>query len=443
MAKNLVAVIGAGPAGIFASKILAAGGAHVVILNRDLKWGGLAEYGIYPAKHKMKEGLRNQFEKILSSPEVDYFGNVVVGKEGDLKLDDLRALGFQAVLVTVGAQGTKWLGLPGEDIKGVYHAKELVYHYNNLPPFSHWPFTFGKRVAVVGVGNVMMDIARYFIRERKVDEVIAIARRGPAEVKFDKKEFEVVGANVDQDALDAEIARVTPLMQAVGQNPADAKADINAGLPHAQLKTSNTRFTFQFLASPTRMIGDAENRLIGLELEDNALIMAGHDTKAKGLGTRRILDCDTVIFAIGDQVDGQFGLPVIKGEFAKNPSPRFPIENVSYESFDPATNQPLEGIFLAGWARQASTGLVGTARKDGETGAKVILQYLATLPPLTEINLRGLQHRLDELNKPIVTKKEIEVLKQIELAEAKQRGLEEFKFASNEEMLNALRMVTA
>jgi ferredoxin--NADP+ reductase len=391
----------------------------------------------------MKEGLRNQFEKILSSPDVDYFGNVVVGKEGDFKLDDLRALGFQAILVTVGAQGTKWLGLPGENLKGVYHAKELVYHYNNLPPFSQWPFSFGKRVAVVGVGNVMMDIARYFIRERKVDEVIAVARRGPAEVKFDKKEFEVVGANVDQTALDAEIARVTPLMQAVGQNPADAKADINAGLPHAQPKTSDTRFTFQFLTSPTRMIGDADNRVIGLEVEDNALVMVGNDTKAKGLGTKRVLDCDTVIFAIGDQVDGQFGLPVMKGEFAKNPTPRFPVENVSYESFDPTTNQPLDGIFLAGWARQASTGLVGTARKDGESGAKAILQYLATQPALTEINLRGLQHRLDELNKPIVTKKEIAELKQIEREQAKQRGLEEFKFASNDEMLNALKLVTA
>lgn len=439
----LVAVIGAGPAGIYASKILTAGGARVALFNRDVKWGGLAEYGIYPAKHKMKEGLRNQFEKILASPEVEYFGNVVVGKQGDLTLDDLRALGFQAILVTVGAQGTKWLGLPGENLQGVYHAKEIVYHYNKLPPFSEMPFVIGKRVAVVGVGNVMMDIARWLIREVQVDEVVAVARRGPAEVKFDKKEFEVVGANVDQAALDDEIARATPIMQSVGQNPADAKADINAGLPHALAPVSNTRFRFEFLASPARMIGDANNRVSGLEVEDTTLVYAGNDTKAKGLGTTRVIEVDTVIFAIGDKVDETFGLPLLKGEFAKNPTPRFPIEDISYESFDPQTNQPLVDIFLAGWARQASTGLVGVARKDGEQAAKALLQYLATQTPREVVETRALQHRLDELAKTIVTKPDVERLKQIEGEEAKHRGLEEFKFATNAEMLNAIQRVAA
>ena len=128
--KNLVAVIGAGPAGLFASKELSNAGVHVILFNRDIKPGGLAEYGIYPSKHKMKEGLRQQFRQILESPNIEYYGNVVIGQKGDLTLMELRALGLQALLVTVGAQGTKWLGLPGEDLTGVYHAKDLVYHYN-------------------------------------------------------------------------------------------------------------------------------------------------------------------------------------------------------------------------------------------------------------------------------------------------------------------------
>jgi ferredoxin--NADP+ reductase len=84
---------------------------HVVLLNRDILPGGLAEYGIYFDKYKMKEGLRKQFQQILELPSIDYFGNVIVGDEGDIRLQDLRALGFQALLVTVGAQGTKWLGI--------------------------------------------------------------------------------------------------------------------------------------------------------------------------------------------------------------------------------------------------------------------------------------------------------------------------------------------
>ena len=77
--QYLVAVIGAGPAGIYAARQFSAAGAHVVLLNRDIKPGGLAEYGIYYDKHKMKEGLRKQFGQILDAPGIDYYGNVTVG----------------------------------------------------------------------------------------------------------------------------------------------------------------------------------------------------------------------------------------------------------------------------------------------------------------------------------------------------------------------------
>ena len=122
--QYFVAVIGAGPAGLFGARELANLGARVVLFNRDIKPGGLAEYGIFPNKYTMKNGLRKQFRQIMDLPNLDYYGNVTVGSQGDLTLDDLRSLGFQAILVTAGAQGTKWLGLPGEDLEGVYHAKE-------------------------------------------------------------------------------------------------------------------------------------------------------------------------------------------------------------------------------------------------------------------------------------------------------------------------------
>jgi ferredoxin--NADP+ reductase len=135
-AQYYVAVVGAGPAGLFAARELTQQGVGVVLFNRDLKPGGLAEYGIYPDKHKMKEGLRNQFRQILALENLHYFGNVLIAENGDLSRTDLRQLGFQATLVTTGAQGTKWLGLPGEHLRGVFHAKDIVYHYNLLPPYS-------------------------------------------------------------------------------------------------------------------------------------------------------------------------------------------------------------------------------------------------------------------------------------------------------------------
>jgi ferredoxin--NADP+ reductase len=193
--KYMVAVIGAGPAGLYAARKLSENGARVVLFNRDVKPGGLAEYGIYPDKLKMKQGLRKQFNQILDADGIDYFGNVTVCCGGNIVLDDLLESGFQAVLVATGAQGTKWLRLPGENLPGVYHAKTLVFHYNLLPPFSTKKYLIGKRVAVVGAGNVMMDIAHYLVRERKVEQVIAVVRRGPAEVKFTHKEMEAVGKN--------------------------------------------------------------------------------------------------------------------------------------------------------------------------------------------------------------------------------------------------------
>lgn len=425
-----VAVIGAGPAGLFGARELANLGARVVLFNRDIKPGGLAEYGIYPNKYIMKTGLRKQFRQVMELPNLDYYGNVTIGTQGDLTLDDLRALGFQAILVTAGAQGTKWLGLPGEELQGVYHAKDVVYFYNDLPPYSQKSYFFGKRCAVIGAGNVMLDITHYLSRELKVDEVIAIVRRGPAEIKFDKKEMEYVIDNLDQAALDAEITRVTPIMQAVGQDPAAARASILEALPKALPKVSDTCFRFEFLASPVQMIGDENGHLKQVELEDNILVQANGDTKAKGTGNKRRLDVETVVFAIGDKVDEGFGLPVEWNEFVKNQAPRFPIDGTSYES-------PFEDTFVGGWSRKASSGLVGYARKDGTNASKAVWQYLQTKQPI-EPNVQAVAEKMKNLGKPVVVKDDVKKLEAIEQAEAQKRGLEAFKFSTNDEMLQAV-----
>jgi ferredoxin--NADP+ reductase len=434
-----VAVVGAGPAGLFGARELASQGARVVVFNRDIKPGGLAEYGIYPAKHSMKEGLRKQFRQIMELTNIDYYGNVTIGAQGDLTLDDLRALGFQATLVTAGAQGTKWLGLPGEDLEGVYHAKDVVYFYNKLPPFAQKKFRFGKRCAVVGAGNVMADIARYLIREEKVEQVIAVVRRGPAEVKFDKKEMEHLVANLDLAALDKEIARVTPIMQAIHQDPGAARASILEALPKAEASTSGARFRFEFLSSPVQMLG-SDGRLTDLEVEDNSLILKDGETKAKGTGVKRKLGVETVIFAIGDKVDATFGLPIEWNEFVKNPDPQYPVDGNSYEAFDPKTGKPIEGIFVGGWSRKASDGLVGYARKDGTNASKAVLGFLQTRQPITP-DTGAVAAKLKGFGKPIVMKGDIKRLEAIEVEEAARRGLEEFKFASNEEMLQAMGLV--
>ena len=434
------AVIGAGPAGIYAARQLALAGVRVALFNRDIKPGGLAEYGIYYDKCKMKDGLRKQFRQILENPDIEYFGNVTISKASDLSLEELNRLGFQAIMVTAGAQGTKWLGLPGENLKGVYHAKDIVYHYNKLPPYGTQEFAVRGRVALVGVGNVMMDIAHWAIRDLKVDEVIAVARRGPAEVKFTKKEMEYIAANLDLAALDQEFRRVAPLMEEIGQDVQASKEYILSGLPKADPPVSKTRFRFDFLASPTQIIGGTDGKVSGLEVEDTRLVLKDGDTKARGLGNRRVLDVDSVIFCIGDRVDEEFGLPVQWNEFVKNPKPRFPIDDKSYEAFDPEKQAAIEGVFVAGWSREASSGLVGIARKDGENGAKAMLQYLETIEPrfTSDQLFARLKMALSGCGKRVITKEDAIKLETVEQAIAQDKGLEEFKFASNEEMLKAI-----
>jgi ferredoxin--NADP+ reductase len=438
----LVAVVGAGPAGLFGARELANQGAHVVLFNRDIKPGGLAEYGIYPTKYIMKNGLRKQFRQVLEHPNIDYYGNISIGTQGDLSLDDLRKLGFQAILVTAGAQGAKWLGLPGENLEGVYQAKDVVYFYNKLPPNSQQHYRFGKRCAIVGAGNVMVDIARYLIRQEKVDEVVAVVRRGPAEVKFDKKEMEYVIANLDQEALDKEIARVRPIMEAVNQDPKAARATIMEALPKAYEKVSDTCFRFEFLSSPVQMLGE-NGLLTHLEVEDTILVLKENgDTKARGTGHKRLLNVETVIFAIGDKVDETFGLPIEWNEFVKNENPLYPVEDISYEAFDPQAGKPIEGVFVGGWSRKASEGLVGYARKDGTNASKAVWQYLQNKQPDTS-GLETITAKVKGLQKPAVTKDDIRRLEAIEAEEAQKRGLEDFKFASNEEMLRAMGLIIA
>ena len=437
----LVAIIGAGPAGIFAARELAAQGVQVVVFNRDIKPGGLAEYGVYPDKHIMKEGFRKKFRQALANENITYFGNVMIGEEADITLDELRMLGFQAVLTTVGAQGTKSLGLPGEQLKGVHHAKNVFYTYNKLPPFSRKRICNTRRCAIIGAGNVMLDIVYYLIHVVHAEEAVAVVRRGPAEVNFTKEAMKRVIGNLDLAAFESEMSRIRPQLQAIHQDPEVGRHKVLDALAGAEPKYGETPFRFRFLSSPAAILG--ENGWVRkLIVTDNVLETRDGQVKARSTGSKHILNVDRVVYAIGDKVDNTLGLPSNSHEFFKNPSPRYPVEGISYEAFDPKANAPIEDMFVGGWARKASDGLVGEARKDGINASKAIWQYLQSMPP-TRPNLEAIAMKMRGLNKPVVTKDEVKKLELVEAEEARKLGVEEFKFASNEEMLQAMDLLVA
>jgi ferredoxin--NADP+ reductase len=188
------------------------------------------------------------------------------------------------------------------------------------------------------------------------------------------------------------------------------------------------------------MIG-LDGKVAQLEIEDNALELKNGQVKARGTGHKRLLDVDTVIYAIGDTVDESFGLPVESSEFVKDPVPRFPLEGRSYEAFDPATAEPIADVFMGGWSRNASSGLVGLARKDGINAARAVQMYLDTLPEASP-DTALLTARMSALPRPVITIEELKKLEAVEQSEAEKRGLHEFKFATNDEMLRAIQAAT-
>ena len=437
--QHLVAVVGAGPAGIYGTRKLTEAGHRVVLINRDIKPGGLAEYGIFVDKEKMKTGLRKQFKRILADPKVFYLGHVQVGNDQAITLKDLQEMGFGAVVVTAGAQGTKKLGIEGEDTVGVYHAKDVVYHYNSLPPFSERVFEIGRRVAIIGMGNVMVDIANWLLNLKKIDQVVVVARRGPLEKAYDDSEFEYIDMYLDNADMSAEIERISPSLTAIGQDVDAIKAKfIKQGEP-----LEGRKLTFRYLCSPTKVIANDQGRVAALEAEENVMVLQEGKTVAKGTGKSRRIEVDCVIYAIGDQVDAALGLPFSRGAFITNPEKLPGDPNpAAYQPYNPDTKKILDGIFVVGWSRNASVGLVGVAKQDAERGMKVVNEYLAKKdapsPGEMEEKIETLMETLEKKGLTVVTKPDVELLEGAEQEEARARKTWDFKYTNDEKMLEVI-----
>lgn len=435
-----VFVVGAGPAGLFAAQKIAQAGHEVIVFNRDIKPGGLAEYGIYPTKDKMKVGLRKQFAKVLSLPNAHYIGHACVGNGCGISIADLQEFCPAAIVFAVGAQGAKQLGLPGAESRGVYSAKDFVYFYNLLPPFASQDFSTGKRVAVVGMGNVAVDVAHWLLVDdpnHSAEDVIIVARRGPFEAKFDKKEFAYIEAYLDRQSFQEELKRIQPQLAAVGQDQAGLAQATFPCLNKPDPGRQGPRLHFRFLCSPREIHADAQGRIARLTVTENILVQRDGDVAAKATDKTAEIDVDTMVFAIGDVADPTLGLPYHKDAYVCNPNPPGP-DHAAYEVFDPEGGEIMEGVYVVGWARKASEGLVGIARHDGEVGAVQVLKYLETSPQQNSASFSEILRRLESKNLRPVSKADLELLAKAEEREGKARGVQYFKFADDEAMLGAI-----
>ncbi|MGB6193581.1 MAG: FAD-dependent oxidoreductase [Terracidiphilus sp.] len=438
-----VFVVGAGPAGIFAARQIALAGFETCIFNRDIRPGGLAQYGIYPTKTKMKSGLRKQFEQTLALPNVHYFGHVQVGAAYDLSFAELEAMRPAAIVFACGAQGAKKLGLPGEDARGIYAAKDFVYHYNQLAPYVSGDFSTGRHVAIIGVGNVAIDIARWLLIDdpgKTTERVTLISRRGPLEVKFDKKEIEYVASHLSREALVAELARVKDRCARANQDvsPEAVFAMHFPSLNSPDFASVPPPLALRFLSSPKAFIADSAGSVTRMEIAENDLhLNADGSTSARSNGETTTIDVDTVLFAIGDKHDPQIGLPMGPDGYATKPNPERPNEP-SFEVWDPVATKVIPGRFVVGWARKASTGLAGVARHDGESGAKKVLEYLQSSRDPGTFSPNEIAARLIEKNVRFADKNDLALLAQAETRQGEVALPNSFNFSDNTDIFEAM-----
>lgn len=438
-----VFVVGAGPAGMFAARKLAQAGYETFIFNRDIRPGGLAQYGIYPTKTKMKTGLRRQFEQTLALPNVHYLGHVQIGQAYDLSLSELESFRPAAIVFASGAQGAKKLGLPGENAAGVYAAKDFVYNYNQLESHVALDFSAHKHIAVVGVGNVAVDVARWLLQDkpaRTTESVTIVARRGPLEVKFDTKEIGYVDTHIDRADLVRELKRVTERCARVNQDvsPEMIIPMRFPGLAKPDFVPARPRLSFRFLSSPKAFLPNGEGRVAELILTDNELVLnADGSTSARPTAETSTLCVDTVLFAIGDSHDPTIGLPMGPDGYAVKPV-EAGSNSPSYEVWDPPAGNIQPGRFVVGWARKASTGLAGLARHDGEAGAERAIDYLKSAADPGTASEQEIRASLVARGIRVVDKEDVKLLARAEERLGLINPPDSFHFSREAEMFAAI-----
>jgi ferredoxin--NADP+ reductase len=284
--------------------------------------------------------------------------------------------------------------------------------------------------------------------EKKVESVTAVARRGPDERKTTKKELRIISAAIDVEQLQAEFDAISPCMESVGQDPDEVYKELTRFIDKPLEVDSPTKFRMRFLRSPKSIEVDEDGQVTGLRCQKTRLV--SKDEERVGLDKLdeyETIECDTVVFAIGDSIEPTIGLPIDpewKNSFATVSEPwEAHPDRPRYMVYDPDRDAPMWGTFVVGWARQASDGLVGKAKADGEQGCEEILAYLNGEFPVGPGEKTATTDEIVSTLLTILGNRDVEVvdydnvcqIEAVEKQKAEEHDLEEFKFTSQEKML--------
>ena len=376
-----LAIVGAGPAGIYAADIL---------LKAERKFDvsidlfehlpapyGLVRYGVAPDHPRIK-GIINALRDVLDTGRIRLFGNVLFGR--DITLADLKKH-YNAVIFATGAVRDADLDIPGIDLPGSFGAADFVSWYDGHPDFPRdWPLNH-REVAVIGNGNVALDVARTLakhaddllpteipanvydgLKASPVTDVHVFGRRGPAQVKFTPLELRELGEMRDVDIIvhDEDFDLDAASLAAIETNKQIMV--LNRVLNSWRTREStgaSRRLHLHFWAKPVEIVGT--DAVTAFRYERTVPDAAGGVT---GTGEFREVAVQAVYRAVG-----YFGSPVPEIPFDDK---RGVIPNREGQVIDDA-DQLVPGVYATGWIKRGPVGLIGHTKSDAmETGAHVI-----------------------------------------------------------------------
>jgi ferredoxin--NADP+ reductase len=369
------AVVGSGPAGFYTAEALAKAygeNARIDILDRYPVPYGLIRFGVAP-DHQSLKAVSRRYDKVAETEGVGFIGNVCVGS--DVSVADLLEH-YDAVILAIGAPHDRKLGIPGEDLPGVIGSAEFVGWYNGHPDFADLdPPLDGTHAAVIGNGNVALDVARILSKTRKEFEgsdivghalealdksairtITILGRRGPHQIAMTPKELGELG-HLEAALPVVDLADFPPVEADDSLEPGQRKSvtilrefdGIRANKPKAMI--------FDFFARPLAIEGaDRAERVI---VERTELDEKGG---ARGTGETYDVPASLVVSCIGYSTPPLGGVPYDdRGGKFLNESGRIS-----------------DRLYCVGWARRGPTGTIGTNRPDGYEVAEAIA---AAMPP--------------------------------------------------------------
>jgi len=446
-----VAIVGAGPSGFYtAAALLAARDVQVTVdlIDRLPTPYGLVRYGVAPDHPKIKEVVR-VFERLALDARVRYLGHVDFGR--DLDLADLRRH-YDQVVFAVGGQSDRRLGVPGEDLAGSLSSTAFVAWYSRHPDFLDLPVDLATpAAAVVGVGNVAIDVARVLAREPDelaatdisddalaalragaVRDVHLLARRGPVQAKCSPAELKELAHLAGVDLIvDPRELELDPASRA--ELAGDPQAQKNLEILRAAAARGRTgatrRIHLRFLVSPVELLG-VGGRVAGLRLERNRLVEGPSGLAARGTGEFEALPVGLVVRAVGYRSVPLPGVPFDERAGI--------IPNAAGRVLDPASGEPLPGLYVAGWVKRGPTGLIGSNKPDGAETAAAMLADLASLPAAAEPDPAAVDATLAARGCRVVDFPAWQRLDRLEVERGRAAGRARVKFGPVAEMLAAL-----